>query len=71
MFMILKLAFSEPAINISPLHTLLVCPLAAACDAHDDESNESLWTLVNRVCDRYIADVSPGAGWNESAITYE
>ena len=56
--MILKLAFSEPAINISPLHTLAVPPLAAARDAHDDEANESLWTIVNRVCDRYNAGVS-------------
>jgi hypothetical protein len=56
--MTLKLAFSEPAINIPPLHTLPVRPLAAARGAHDDESNESLWTIVNRVCDRYIASVS-------------
>jgi hypothetical protein len=68
--MILKLAFPEPAINMAPLRTLPVRPLAAARDAHDDESNESLWTIVNRVCDRYIPASLPVAGWNESAITH-
>jgi hypothetical protein len=54
--MILKSAFAEPAINVSPLHTFPVRPLAAAADATDSEPHESLWTVVNRVCDRYIAD---------------
>lgn len=48
--MTVKLAFSISAAPIS-------CPQQPlrARNIYDDDDDESLWTVVNRVCDRYIA----------------